>query len=162
MKPAHLLPFFGLLLAAPVLAAPPPAEFAAKAAQANLFEMQTSDLALTRSQDGDVRQLARLILADHQKAGRDLTAAAKTSQLPPLPGALDADYQAKLDALKAQPDPKFDKAWLNVQADTHTETVALFSDYSANGADGALKTFATAALPVLKAHQLRVHDFTIR
>ncbi len=151
-----------LLLPLDVLAADPPPVFAAKAAVANLFEMQASDLALKRSQDGDVKEAARLILSDHQKAQRDLVAAAKTVQLPSLPDQLDADHQAKLDALKAQAGTKFDKAWLNVQADIHNETVALFGDYSANGPDGALKTFATATLPTLKAHQQRVHDFTIR
>jgi putative membrane protein len=160
---ARLLPLLvcSLCLATPASATDSPAGFAAKAAQANLFELQASDLALKRSQDGDVKQVARLILADHQKADRDLAAAAKMSQLP-LPDRLDAAHQARLDALKAQKDEKFDKAWLNAEADAHAEAIALFGDYSANGTDGALKTFATANLPTLKAHQQRVHDFTIR
>jgi len=159
----RLLPLLacGLCLAAPAFAADPPATFAAKAEVMNRFEMQASDLALKRSQDGDIKEVARLILADHQKAGRDLTAAAKTSQLAPLPAALDPAHQAKLDALAAQTDEKFDKAWLNVQAEAHTESIALFNDYAANGTPGALKTFATATLPALKAHQQRVQDFTI-
>lgn len=159
---AHLLSCLAcLLLAAPASAAEPPQDFAAEAAAANLFEVQTSELALKRSQDGDVKELARIILADHQKAQRDLVASAKTDGIG-LPRRLDAAHQARLKALKAQAGNKFDKAWLNAQADTHTEALALFTDYSANGAPGALKTFATATLPSLQAHMQRVHDFTVR
>ncbi len=151
----------GILLASPARAAVSPADFAARAAAANLFETQSSELALRRSQDGDVKELARIVLADHQKAQHDLTTAAQTGQPVPLQAALDPDHQARLKALKAQPDRKFDKAYLNLQTQAHAETIALFSEYAANGAPGALKTFAVATLPTLQAHMQHVQDFTI-
>jgi putative membrane protein len=75
---------------------------------------------------------------------------------------LDGDDQARLDALRSQAGNKFDKAWLNAEADAHAEAVVLFHTYAESGAPGALKSYAQTTLPTLQAHLQHVHDFTVR
>jgi len=159
----RLLPWLAasVLLSAPVMAADPPDDFATRAAAANLFEMQACDLALKRSQDGDVKALARQILADHRKAQRDLALAMSTSHMPAPWMKLDAGDQKRIDALRGEHGSKFDKAWLNAEADAQAETVVLFHTYAETGTAGVLKTYAQTTLPTLQAHVQRLRDFTV-
>lgn len=69
-----------------------------------------------------------------------------------VPTKLDAEHQAKLDALKAADKSSFDKMYKAEQLKAHEAAVALFSVYAANGEAGELKKFATQTLPTLTEH----------
>ena len=53
----------------------------------------------------------------------------------------------------------FDKAYVDIQQSAHSEAVTLFDDYSKNGKDTALQTFATETLPTLQAHKDKIDAF---
>src|SRR3569623_1990088 len=67
-----------------------PQEFSAKAAGAGDFEIQSSQLALTVSQNADIKAFAQMMIDDHTKAGGALKTAAATQGVT-VPDALDAD-----------------------------------------------------------------------
>jgi putative membrane protein len=136
------------------------ADFVKDAWNGNSFEVSSSQLALERSKDNDVRAFAQSMINDHGKAGQDLKAAVTASTQADkvsVPTKLDSKHQDKLDALKTT-SADFDKKYVDAQNDAHDEAVNLFRDYSKNGDDTSLKNFATKTLPVLEEHQRKAAD----
>lgn len=134
-------------------------DFVTKAAIANMFEIKTSELAVKTSKNADVLAFAKMMIKDHTAAGKKFeTAVAATSGLTP-PAALDDDHQKKLDDLATKTGTDFDKAYVDIQQSAHSEAVSLFDDYSKNGKDAALQTFATNTLPTLQAHKDKIDAF---
>lgn len=131
-----------------------PQQFADKAAVANLFEIETSKLAVKMSKNKDVLAFANKMITDHTKAGTAFKAAVgKATGVTPPAEKLDEAHQGKLDDLKGKTGEDFDKAYIDAQQDAHDEAVSLFDSYANNGDDAALKAFAAETLPTLKAHK---------
>ena len=132
------------------------AAFVTKASVGNTFEIQESQLALDRATDMRLKDFARKMIADHTDAFKKLQDAAGKS------GAkaemmLDAPHQAMLDNLKTFSATDFDKIYIADQVASHSETMALLSDYKQNGKNGDLKSWTDAALPVVKMHQMDIN-----
>ncbi len=130
-------------------------EFVDKVAMANKVEVQTSEMAATRSQRADVKALAAMIVADHKAAGEKLVTAAG-SVTPPT--TLDAAHQAKIDDITNSDADSFDRDYLDLQEEAHEQAVALFEDYRENGDVETLRNFATEVLPTLRAHLVEVRE----
>ncbi|HVZ30592.1 MAG TPA: DUF4142 domain-containing protein [Asticcacaulis sp.] len=130
-----------------------PQDFATKAANANMLEIETSKLALKTSKNKDVLAFAKQMVADHTKAGTAFKAAVAKSSGVTAPATLDPDFQKKLDDLKAKPASDFDSAYISLQKDAHNDAVNLFDSYAKNGTDPNLKTFASDTLPTLQSHK---------
>ena len=130
----------------------PPATFVATAAAGNLFEIDSSELALRRSQSSAVRDFANRMVVDHNAAAAKLKQAVADAKLTPPAEKLDAKHQAMLDDLKAKDAASFDRAYIEVQYNAHVETVALFQSYAKGGETGRLKAFAADVLPTLQGH----------
>jgi len=144
-----------LAFAATAQAAPSAGDFVKKASIGNEFEIESSRLALEKSQNANVKQFAQMMIDDHSKAGDQLKATLPSSSVNAamVPNALDAKHRKLLDKLKDAPaGKKFDKKYISEQTDAHKETVKLFRDYAKNGDDGALKGFASQTLPTLESH----------
>ncbi len=133
-------------------------DFVTKAPIANMFEIKTSELAVKTSKNADVLAFAKMMIKDHTDAGKKFETAASASGLTP-PTALDEDHQKKLDDLATKTGTDFDKAYVDLQQGAHSDAVNLFEDYSKNGKDTALQTFATNTLPTLQAHKDKIDAF---
>lgn len=130
-------------------------DFVKKAAVANQFEIDSSKVALEKSQDADIKAFAQKMIDDHTKAGEDFKAAVAESKVDSalVPAGLDDKHQKQLDKLSKADAKDFDKDYLKVQKDAHKDAVALFKSYSEKGDNEALKTFATNTLPTLEGHK---------
>ncbi|NDW03320.1 DUF4142 domain-containing protein [Jiella pacifica] len=127
--------------------------FVPMAAVSNSFEVETSNLALIKSQDGNVRNFAQTMVDDHSTAGMKMKQAVQESDTElSVPTGLDARHQEMLNQLSAADDSQFDAMYMDMQGQAHEEAVALFTAYSENGEDGPVKTFAANTLPTLKEH----------
>lgn len=126
--------------------------FVSMAAVSDQFEIQTSQLALERSRDPQVRRFATRMIRDHSMSSRRLMALASRSGQPvPAPG-LDARHAAMLQTLTATPDAGFDAAYATMQANAHREAITMFQTYASQGDDPALRSFARRTLPTLQMH----------
>lgn len=132
-----------------------PQAFAERAASSNQFEIQSSQLALERSQSQDVIAFAERMIADHQAAGEKMLVAASSEGLIPT-AQLMPDHQAQLDNLAGSAAEDFDGAYLGAQLAAHNEAVMLFEGYANQGAEGPLKSFAAETLPTLQSHMEEV------
>lgn len=140
----------------PMASAPPPAAvtstavFVPTAASSNLFEIQSSRLALRRARDPEVRRFARQMIRDHNVATRRMATVLRQSGMPVPPPALNAEHRQMLADIEAAPD--FDAAYVGAQLTAHQEAVALFTSYSSSGDTPQLAAFASQTLPTLQMH----------
>lgn len=133
-------------------------EFLPLAVQANLFELESSRLALTKTADPQVRGFAEKMIADHTQAGAALSQAAATAGYGgQLPTALDTDHAGKVSSLQNETGAEFDAAYLEAQGMAHEGAIQLFAN-CANSCDDApaIKSFATTTLPVLQQHAVHL------
>ena len=139
--------------ARPAAAALTDGEFVTRAAMGDMFEIETSKLALARTQDPDVKTFAQKMITDHQKASERLQGIlGQAGGATRMPADLDAAHRQKLSRLEAAQGKAFDAAYRDVQKDAHAEAVELYTSYSRTGGNPALKAFATEVLPTIQNH----------
>ncbi|WP_245197484.1 DUF4142 domain-containing protein [Labrys sp. LIt4] len=135
------------------LAATSAQDFVSKAAVSNMFEIESSKLALKNASNADVKAFAQQMIDDHTKAGDELKSTLAAAGNIQMPQALDAAHKTSLDSLAGKSGAAFDDAYVADQKKAHDEAVALFTEYSTSGDNPQLKGFAGKTLPVLKMHQ---------
>jgi putative membrane protein len=125
-------------------------QFMMKAAQSDMTEIRTSQLALSRSQNPQVRQFAQQMIQHHTQSSSKLKplAAQKGVTLPKDLG----ENQALLTQLTKLSGTQFDQAYLSGQVKAHSKTQALYQKELQQGKDPAVKAFASQMLPVVTAH----------
>lgn len=123
-------------------------EFVRRAGSANLMEIQTSQLALQRSQNQDVREFSQRMVKDHQNAMAGLTRAAEGME---MPTTLRGEYRSQLRELR-QAGQNFDQEYVALQIDVHEDNVELFEQYARSGGNAGLQRFARQTLPALRNH----------
>jgi putative membrane protein len=138
--------------AVPAVATPSTSTFLTNTAVANLFEIESSKVALAKTKNDKIKAFANLMVTDHTGAGMKFKQAVTDAKLTPPAEKLDAKHQALLDDLKKKEGPAFDTAYVKAQHDGHVETVAMFEAYAKGGDNARMKQFANEMLPTLKAH----------
>jgi putative membrane protein len=155
-----------LMTVTALLCAPPGAQaqpnektqdFIAQAAVGNLFEIESSKIALEKAQRVDVRDFAQRMIDDHTKAGLDMKEAVANG-VPGLtpPQTLDDDHQDMIKDLQEADLDDFDEDYIEMQVDAHDDAVSLFEDYADDGNNVPLHQFAAETLPILREHQTRI------
>lgn len=135
------------------------AEFVQKAATGNMFEIRSSQLAASRSENGSIREYARTLIADHRKMGQELGAAAGDAT---LPTELDQQREQMLTRLEQASGGQFDRRFIRMQIRAHQEAVSLYRNYtnrSERSTDSGRQTqnatlhqYAAKYLPILQDH----------
>ena len=128
-------------------------DFVKKVAISDMTEIQSSQLALSRSPDADTKPFAETMVKDHQQTSSELKTLIDSGKVhASLPVTLDAEHQKLLDDLKAKQGKQFDQAYDRMQIAAHEQAVALFEDYARNGDNPDLKSWAMKTLPHLQEH----------
>ncbi|MWP40130.1 DUF4142 domain-containing protein [Rhodobacter sphaeroides] len=136
-----------------------PGEFAQKAAVSNMFEIQSSQMALDKGVEGEVADFAQRMIDDHTAAGDKMKAAAADAGVS-VPTSMDEEHQSKLDNLEAAEGEAFTTAYVDAQVEGHEKAVQLFEGFSNGGEDGPLKDFATSTLPTLQEHEQQIKQIS--
>jgi putative membrane protein len=132
--------------------APSTADFVKTAAISDMFEVQSSKLALEKKATGD-RQFALRMIHDHTMTSEQLRHLVKGGKVKAqLPTALDGEHQQMLDQLRKENGAAFAKDYDQMQLKGHQQAVALFESYAHNGDNAALKRWAAQTLPHLQEH----------
>jgi putative membrane protein len=132
-------------------------DFVAKASMAGLFEIESSKIALKKSQDTDVKAFAEKMVSDHTAAGKQLAVVAQSNKYK-VEDSLDAEHTKMVQALDAASVDNFDNLYIEMQLKGHQGAVALFSAYSQSGDDPTLREFAVKTLPTLEAHHQMIES----
>jgi putative membrane protein len=144
--------------AMPTQAAMTDVQFIQAVANANEFEIQSSELAATRASLQQVKDFAAMMVRDHRAAAQELNTLAPSLNLTAPTPALDAMQQGKVDSLRAQSGEAFDDAYLDAQVEAHENTVRAFENYISGASAGPLRDWANATLPKLRTHLQNVQS----
>jgi putative membrane protein len=132
--------------------------FTTAAASGNTLEVESSRIALEKSQNQDVKSFAQMMIDDHTKVGEQMKTTLQTAGLQPPADKMTPKHQDVVDKLKKAEGNKFDGQYVAAQMKAHDEAINLFSKYAKNGDHAELKQFAEATLPSLEKHKTMVED----
>ena len=145
----------GMLLAAAgsTFAAVPPMDkqFAAKAAQGGIFEVKSSQIALAKTHNMRVRNVARRMVKEHGAANDELMTVAQDNGTM-LPKETDPMHQTVIAHLSGLSGAAFDKAYIASQETAHAATVKLFEKEISMGKSAGFTAFAAKNLPTIEDH----------
>ena len=125
------------------------ADYMAMASSIDLYEIRSSELALTRARSQDHRDFARRMIADHKGTSAQLSLAGRRLNL--LPSAtLLPRHQAMMDELSASGD--FDAIYHRQQIAVHQAALKLHGDFAARGESATLRPVAKNAAAIVRRH----------
>lgn len=129
---------------------------------ADQFEIQSSQIALAKTYNSDIRNYAQMLINDHTQLSSQVAAAAAASGLAaPIP-VLSADQQRMLNELQASPaGSSFDMLFLKDQIMAHEMALALHSNYASAGDTPALRAVAASAVPTVSMHLNSAEQFMV-
>lgn len=123
------------------------------AAMGDIYEIMAADIALERSTNAQVKELARMIKTDHTAASEQFkTKAAQAAPNVALPTALDQRRNGLIDNLRSASAENFDRTWIDQQIAAHNEAITLHEGFSDNTDAPALAEHARMVLPKIRAH----------
>ncbi|NJC32951.1 putative membrane protein [Sphingomonas jejuensis] len=128
------------------------AAFVPMAGASDLYEIQSSQLALEKSRNEDVRRYAQMMITHHRQTTEQVTAAAREAGLTPRPPVLNPEQRANVAALRRLSGAGFDRTYLTQQVRAHEQALALHSTYADRGDQPALRRAAAGARPIVQQH----------
>ena len=130
-------------------------DFAVKAANGGMLELEAAKLAQEKAQSSEVKAFAAMMVADHQKANEALNALAGRKNIT-LPMRLGDDGQKHIDELAKLSGAEFDKKYVELMVEDHEGDVKLFKEAADDADDADLKAYAAGQLPTLQKHLERI------
>lgn len=127
------------------------AEFATNAADASLAEINFANLAISKTNNQEIKAYANMMLKDHGTANDELMALAKSKNVT-LPAAMSAEHQKRREELNSKSGADFDKAYAKMMEENHVKVLAFMEHQARKGTDPDLKAFAAKTVPVINAH----------
>lgn len=124
----------------------------ASMARANMAEIEAAKLALTNSQNAEVKAYAQQMIDDHTRALNDVTALAQNKGVT-LPTEVDAQHKAMAAKLSKLKGDAFDKTYM-AQAGVadHKKVHAMLKKDEARARDPDVKALAAKMLPTVEQH----------
>lgn len=139
-------------------AAPSTADFVKMVAISDMYEIQTSKLAVQKG-DEATKAFGTRMVADHTKTSSDLKdLVSKGKVKAEIPTQLDKAHESKLAKLQDKSAADFNNQYSIDQVEAHKDAVSLFERYSKNGDNAELKTWAGTTLPALQSHLKMAED----
>lgn len=133
--------------------APDAQDYVAGAGAGDRYEIEASRLAIEKAEHPEIKELARMILADHERSTAALTRAARAVEPPVrLVPELDAEKRANLDALRSATGAAFDSEYLRQQVAAHEQALALVEGYARDGENPQLREHATTVSGPIRQH----------
>jgi len=125
-------------------------DFVDAATEAGIAEVVTGNLALEKSQNGEIKTFAQQMVTDHTKANQKLGDIARKLDISVPDEAALTDKVKKM--ILEWREESFDKSYVNNQVDAHEKAVELFKKEAASSDKAELKAFASETLPTLEHH----------
>ncbi|OHV78832.1 DUF4142 domain-containing protein [Rhizobium sp. LCM 4573] len=138
--------------------APKTQDFVTEATSSDMFEIESSKLAVERSDD-KTKTFAQQMLTDHQKTSDELKGLVTGGKVQAtIPTAMSSAHQSMLDDLKKLQGDDFTKQYHSDQENVHEDAVDLFKRYGEEGENAELKAWAAKTRPALEHHLQMAED----
>jgi putative membrane protein len=122
------------------------------AASGDMFEIESSRLALQMSRNPAVQSFAQTMISDHTRLSSEMIAAAQAANLPPPPMQMMPHHAEMLQRLRSAPAGQFDMMYKRDQLAAHQEALNLHRSYAEGGDLPALRAVAARAVPAVEMH----------
>ncbi|GAB4017559.1 DUF4142 domain-containing protein [Spirosoma sp. KCTC 42546] len=127
-------------------------EFAVKAANGGMLEVELGRLAQEKAASKDVKDFGAMMVKDHSKANEELKSIAATQNIT-LPSTLGEDAQKHVNDMAKLSGTEFDKKYVSMMVDDHKEDIDEFKKaVDEEKTNPAVKDFAMKTLPTLQKH----------
>lgn len=127
------------------------ADFAVKAANGGMMEVQLGEYASKNATDKSVKDFGAMMAKDHLKANDELKGLA-TSKNIALPATVGQDMTDMMNDLMKKTGKDFDKDYMNSMVKDHKDDIDMFQKAADDSKDSEVKAFAAKTLPILKKH----------
>jgi putative membrane protein len=136
-------------------------QFVELAGGGDLFEIESAAIALEKTQNAAIRELAGMIRTDHERATRELRGAAGEAQ-PPINVAprMTPEQQMNLDRLRNADAAAFDQEYLQQQIQAHEQALTLVTSYAATGDVPSLQRHASTVAGPIQQHLSRARELS--
>ncbi|MBW9074212.1 DUF4142 domain-containing protein [Agrobacterium deltaense] len=132
--------------------APKTEDFVLQVSASDLFEIESSKLALTKG-DEAIKAFAQQMITEHEKTSAELKALLSGGKVTGTPTtALTDDHKEEIDDLAKLNGAEFNEEYVDDQVDAHEDAVDLFKRYADSGENVELKAWAAKTLPALQHH----------
>ncbi len=126
--------------------------FLMMAAEADIFEISSSQIAVMRSQNPRVRAYASMLIEHHTMTTNTALRQAKAAGIMAPPAVLQADKRDMITQLLQAAPADFDRLYFTQQVAAHEQALALHTTYARNGDTPQLRTAAVGAVPFVTRH----------
>jgi putative membrane protein len=127
--------------------------YATAAALGDMFEIESSRIAVEKAKSPEVKQFAQMMIDGHSKTTAELKSALGSAGVQvTLPAALDERRQEMITELRGKSATDFDTAYLDQQSRAHGESLDLHRTYADAGDNAPLKAFAAKTAPIVQQH----------
>jgi putative membrane protein len=138
--------------------APKTQDFVTEAAASDMFEIQSSKLAVKRA-DPATKTFAQQMITDHTKTSsqmKQMIAAGKVKAS--VPKKMTSSQQSMLSDLKGLRGDEFSKQYHSDQVAAHKDAVDLYTRYGDGGDNADLKSWAAKTRPALEHHLMMAQN----
>jgi putative membrane protein len=125
--------------------------FMDNAAQTNLAEIQEGQLAEQKTSSPQVRQLAQMMVRDHEQMNQQLEQLAQQDGVT-LPKQPDRHERHQLQELKRLSGAQFDRTFAQDQIKDHEVAIQKFQRAAQTLTDPQVKELAQQSIPILQKH----------
>jgi putative membrane protein len=127
--------------------------YVAMAGSSDMYEIESSRLALQRATTPAVREFAQMMIDHHTMTTQQVMQAAQAAGMTPPPPSLLPPQRAMLDELQpVTAGAAFERMYLSQQRMAHRMALALHSNYASNGDTAQLRQTASSAVPIIQQH----------
>lgn len=128
-------------------------DYVSGAANGDMYEIESSKLALERATNDAVKQFAERMIRDHEGTSAALRRFVETQPGGALlPSGLDARHRTMVDALRTAPAEQFDRLYMMQQMAAHDEALALHRGYAESGDNVEARALASRAVRIIEQH----------
>jgi putative membrane protein len=130
-------------------------------ARANMAEIEAGKLALSKSQNDEVKKFAQQMIDDHGTALTEVQALAQARNVT-LPTELDKKHKAMAAKLEKMSEPGFDRAYMaQAGVSDHKQVLSMLKKYHGSAKDPEVKALAGKMLPVVEQHLKSAQQMSI-
>lgn len=127
--------------------------YVTNAAISDMYEIESSKMALERTKSPEVKKYAQMMIDDHTATSKQLKSTLQKAGVKVTPPtALDDRRRGMIDNLKAAKAEDFDTTYLDQQTAAHEEALTLHQGYADDGDNDQLKQLAAKTTPKIQSH----------
>jgi putative membrane protein len=127
------------------------AQFLMDAAEMQHEEIRLGQLAQQKGNSAHVKELGKMMEADHSKALNELQALAQSKSIA-IPTSATDDSMDAYNKLNEENGNDFEKAYSDLMVEHHEDAIELYEKAATDSEDPAIRAWATEKLPGLRTH----------